>query len=179
MADAWQVDVDFNPDFNANAAGAWFPGVSTFDYAIRILYPPVYPSDPGTVFADTILSSIIVQGATANSTVEKKVWAGTLNALDPVNGAPNCPNAGVPLVDLINPPSPNPNTPIWDLGTIGQRVICVRDIATVPPNDLGSNIDAYQNTFRQTPGPLPILGAGAAFGFSRKLRSRIKASHTA
>ena len=26
------------------------------------------------------------------------------------------------------------------------------------------------------PGPLPILGAGAAFGFSRKLRSRIKAS---
>jgi hypothetical protein len=28
----------------------------------------------------------------------------------------------------------------------------------------------------QTPGPLPILGAGAAFGFSRKLRKRIKAS---
>ena len=28
-------------------------------------------------------------------------------------------------------------------------------------------------------GPLPILGAGAAFGFSRKLRSRIKAARTA
>jgi hypothetical protein len=27
-----------------------------------------------------------------------------------------------------------------------------------------------------TPGPLPLLGAGAAFGFSRKLRSRIKLS---
>ena len=33
-------------------------------------------------------------------------------------------------------------------------------------------------TLSQTvvPGPLPILGAGAAFGFSRKLRNRIKAS---
>lgn len=29
---------------------------------------------------------------------------------------------------------------------------------------------------RQTPGPLPILGAGAALGFSRKLRRRIRAS---
>jgi hypothetical protein len=27
-----------------------------------------------------------------------------------------------------------------------------------------------------TPGPLPLLGAGAAFGFSRKLRSRVKLS---
>jgi hypothetical protein len=27
-----------------------------------------------------------------------------------------------------------------------------------------------------TPGPLPLLGAGAAFGFSRKLRHRIKAA---
>ena len=30
--------------------------------------------------------------------------------------------------------------------------------------------------FSPVPGPLPILGAGAAFGFSRKLRSRIKAA---
>lgn len=38
-------------------------------------------------------------------------------------------------------------------------------------------IDAFQNSFRQTqqsaPGPLPLLGAGAAFGFSRRLRRRI------
>lgn len=31
-----------------------------------------------------------------------------------------------------------------------------------------------QNDFTGVPGPLPILGAGAAFGFSRKLRRRIK-----
>lgn len=32
------------------------------------------------------------------------------------------------------------------------------------------------NFTSKVPGPLPILGAGAAFGFSRKLRNRIKAS---
>jgi hypothetical protein len=39
-------------------------------------------------------------------------------------------------------------------------------------------VQSIQNAFTQqpVPGPLPILGAGAAFGFSRKLRSRIKAS---
>ena len=38
-------------------------------------------------------------------------------------------------------------------------------------------IDAFENSFQQTahvPGPLPLLGAGAAFGFSRRIRSRIK-----
>jgi hypothetical protein len=47
-------------------------------------------------------------------------------------------------------------------------------------------VDTFTNRLAQitpqsnsVPGPLPILGAGAAFGFSRKLRSRIKASRTA
>ena len=40
----------------------------------------------------------------------------------------------------------------------------------------GGSISRVTNGFRQTPGPLPILGAGAAFGFSRKLRGRIKAA---
>jgi hypothetical protein len=43
----------------------------------------------------------------------------------------------------------------------------------------GGQLDNYTNTFETVPGPLPILGAGAAFGFSRKLRSRIKAGRTA
>ncbi len=37
-------------------------------------------------------------------------------------------------------------------------------------------IDSFQNSFKQTstvPGPVPILGAGVAFGFSRRLRRRI------
>ena len=39
-------------------------------------------------------------------------------------------------------------------------------------------MDNFLNIY-QTPGPLPLLGAGAAFGFSRKLRGRIKASSAA
>jgi hypothetical protein len=40
-------------------------------------------------------------------------------------------------------------------------------------------IDAMENSFQQNqhqtvPGPLPLLGAGAAFGFSRQLRKRIR-----
>jgi hypothetical protein len=36
------------------------------------------------------------------------------------------------------------------------------------------NIDALEAA-STVPGPLPIFGLGAAFGFSRRLRSRIKA----
>ena len=49
-------------------------------------------------------------------------------------------------------------------------------------NLTGGKIDTITDTLTQkigepistVPGPLPILGAGAAFGFSRKLRNRIK-----
>ena len=62
-------------------------------------------------------------------------------------------------------------------GFAPQSEIYIRDTFNNPV--LGqSSIDNAQNTVR-TPGPLPILGAGAAFGFSRKLRSRIKASRAA
>ncbi len=43
----------------------------------------------------------------------------------------------------------------------------------------GQGVDNFSNDFAQVPGPLPLLGVGAAFGFSRKLRKRIKGSGTA
>lgn len=42
---------------------------------------------------------------------------------------------------------------------------------------VGGSVDAIQNVYSQVPGPLPLLGAGAAFGFSRRLRRRIKQRH--
>jgi len=45
-------------------------------------------------------------------------------------------------------------------------------------NFAAPGLDNIQD-YHQTPGPLPILGAGAAFGFSRKLRGRIKAARSA
>jgi hypothetical protein len=49
------------------------------------------------------------------------------------------------------------------------------------------SINSLQNSFTQTegkqppevPGPLPLLGAGAAFGFSRRLRTRVLAARGA
>jgi hypothetical protein len=60
---------------------------------------------------------------------------------------------------------------------VGIKPTLVKVTNTYTPNS--GAIDNVENTFRNVPGPLPILGAGAAFGFSRKLRSRIKASRTA
>lgn len=70
---------------------------------------------------------------------------------------PNC--QGIPFAPVIgyNPPtSPLVVVNSFDAGSPGMI--------------------QYNNQLRQTPGPLAILGAGTAFGFSRKLRSRIKAS---
>lgn len=39
-----------------------------------------------------------------------------------------------------------------------------------------SSFSVNRFDFTSVPGPLPVLGAGAAFGFSRKLRARLKAS---
>jgi hypothetical protein len=43
--------------------------------------------------------------------------------------------------------------------------------------DVTTQFTSFDNSLTQkVPGPLPILGAGAVFGFSRKLRNRIKTS---
>ena len=51
-------------------------------------------------------------------------------------------------------------------------------LAGTPPLVLVNNASAqFQDVeVQQTPAPLPLLGAGAAFGFSRNLRKRIKGS---
>ena len=66
----------------------------------------------------------------------------------------------------------------------GLKTISVRDEYLVT---MGS-INSFQNSFIQkqgpidpptVPGPLPLLGAGAAFGFSRRLRTRVLAARGA
>jgi hypothetical protein len=61
---------------------------------------------------------------------------------------------------------------------ISGTFINVTDSWDLDPNT--GTIMAISNTYTQlqqeVPGPLPILGIGAAFGFSRKLRKRIKGS---
>ena len=72
---------------------------------------------------------------------------------------------------LSNPTPANPDTK-----NIGSQEIFVRDSWSIPSGSTAI-IDDIQNNYTQVdhvPGPLPLLGAGAAFGFSRRIRSRIK-----
>jgi hypothetical protein len=64
-------------------------------------------------------------------------------------------------------------------GTPDDEVVNGGPTTIIVNNNFDGNgsLDAMQNSFQQTdkvPGPLPLLGAGAAFGFSRRIRSRIK-----
>jgi hypothetical protein len=66
-------------------------------------------------------------------------------------------------------------TPYVALSDMTLTTVYVKDTWTV---DGGTQLNSISNNFKSAPvpGPLPILGAGMAFGYSRKLRARIKAS---
>jgi hypothetical protein len=113
----------------------------------------IKPGSPNQWFGDATLGSIIGPGTGA---VTKDIYT-------VVNGAQGA------LIGSIT----NQGTFTFTPNTYTELYI----VDTATPGT--STIDSYQNVYRQTPGPLPILGAGAAFGFSRKLRSRIKGVHAA
>ena len=62
---------------------------------------------------------------------------------------------------------------VGPISLVGGTSLTVRDTWTVAQGDVLTNV---KDTFTQVPGPLPLLGAGAAFAWSRKLRSRVKLS---
>jgi hypothetical protein len=79
---------------------------------------------------------------------------------------------------LINPSTPDGIS----VANLGLTTLYVWDKWNVKPGANGS-INSLQNSFGQTvppvPGPLPLVGIGAAFGFSRRIRSRIKGARLA
>jgi hypothetical protein len=60
---------------------------------------------------------------------------------------------------------------VGPISLAGGTSLTVRDSWNVAESDVLTNV---KDTFTQVPGPLPLLGAGAAFGWSRKLRNRVK-----
>ena len=85
-------------------------------------------------------------------------------------------------------PSPNPNGAINAFSTAGSPSTftagTITSAFTNTFNVSSQGFTSFDNSLTQkaptppssVPGPLPILGAGAAFGFSRRIRSRIKAA---
>lgn len=59
----------------------------------------------------------------------------------------------------------------------GMQTLYIEDEYSVSP---GESLTGFTNVYQQSqvPAPLPALGAGAAFGYSRRLRRRIQQSHT-
>ena len=101
-------------------------------------------------FATAQLDSIVNGSTPLTTTVTKQIF-GFANLVS-TNGSnvTNVPVSGKMLV-VEN---------LWDVGS-------------------GDVLDSFKDVYTQrqsVPGPLPLLGAGIAFGFSRKLRGRIKAS---
>jgi hypothetical protein len=85
-------------------------------------------------------------------------------------------------VQVIADTLTNPVTPDGiSLARLNLQTLYVQDEWNVQPDANGS-INSLQNSFGQTthvPGPLPLVGIGAAFGLSRRIRSRIKGARLA
>jgi hypothetical protein len=176
--DEWHVDVDFNPDFAVGEIPPPpAPHTSIFEYVVIIDKGqggvPHLPYNPW--FEDAQLGAIfgpdIVPGG-PKSFVTKEIYEAICTSSTPGGIFDSCTKGS--LIDILTVTAGGPGTDTTGfLPSIYDKFYIV-DTAQANNN----TIDAYQNVYRQVPGPLPILGAGAAFGFSRKLRSRIKAIRT-
>jgi hypothetical protein len=134
-------------DFSTDRSVSLNP-TGNLDYKIKI-------TDPKYAFETASLSTLLTTAG--DYTVTKKFYTDATFTSEITAWA------------LSNPAPANP-----DATSIGGQEIFVRDSWSIP---IGSSakIDAIQNNYTQhVPGPLPLLGAGAAFGFSRRIRSRIK-----
>jgi hypothetical protein len=125
------------------------PSTGSYSYDLAIIEP--YKS-AGWMFKDVELD---VDHAGSGQEVTKTIVGGGNPVLVSMDGDPVGP---VPLFGTSISV-----TDSWDL------------------NPATGTIMAISNTYAQTevPGPLPLLGAGAAFGFSRRIRNRIKGARLA
>ena len=124
------------------------PQTGFFDYTVQI-------TQPGWVFDTVQLDSTVAVNPTS---------PGVTSAIKEISGGP--------ILNSIN------GAQVGPIPLVGGTSLAVRDTWSVAQGDVLTNV---KDTFTQTsevPGPLPLLGAGAAFAWSRKLRSRVKLEGT-
>ena len=151
--DQWHVNVDFTPT-NLMAGD----GQSNFDYILKIT-----DQTPQPWFYDVFLGSVTSPTAPPGGLVSKQLFYVDHNG----STDPSVWTKGALITAIMS------NTGTAVLDPLHLKEIWVSDTAIANTNGA---VDNYQNSYRQNvPGPLPLLGAGAAFGFTRKLRRRVKA----
>jgi hypothetical protein len=128
-------------------AGNFGPGAYNIDYDVRVW--------TGNNF---------ISGYTAGADVSaaNSVWSKSLTATSPASPTTQTSNLLTNPSNLVSivPPS---------------KTVKFSSLFSVTTGALNSATDTIYQTVI-VPGPLPILGAGVAFAYSRKLRSRIKAA---
>jgi len=153
-----------NPQHTLNLAtstGMWGIGTYTLTYKVKVKAPS---ANLFSAYRNQVGSAILG----TNTGTYQTAFSGLMPVIAPVPA---------PVTSNINSgPSSTATFPLTDLvteATFTNTLIVTEGGATVLDNTL------VQNGFSsdtEVPGPLPLLGAGAAFGFSRRIRSRIKAS---
>jgi hypothetical protein len=151
----------FDTDFETTGAGGLF-GPTTLVYSYQLT-----TTTPGHWFDFALVDSDLDLLGAGGNIVRKDIFATSDFTQPPIfsESSNDGSNSGLQ-------PIPGQYSTIY-----------VRDTITLVGGAGGTgpvaDLDNVTNTFTQVPGPLPILGAGAAFGFSRKLRGRIKAARLA
>ena len=147
---------DVVTDFNDGMTGTDMPGIpggftGYFYYTITSIDMP---------YVTTIFD---LNADVASVTASKTLWYA-----DP--GNPLAPS--IPAALTLSWTGSTETAPIAP-GTTTLWVLDTYNLMTTAPA-----LDSVKNRFI-TPGPLPICAAGVAFGFSRKLRGRVKAARSA
>jgi len=173
-------------------------GAGNIDFLSNLLLPPPGPENDTwnvkvnftpTAFGPSPNTGVFEYKFEIDQNISKSAFFKQV-ALDTSHGGSN-PTASKfvygNVVDFTN--STNPIVTLTSLNGIGSdfnfpfntfRTLWVRDTFTPGANgDLTTLNNEYTQgdaSLTRAPGPLPVMGAGLALGFSRKLRSRIKAS---
>jgi|688.fasta_scaffold01612_37 hypothetical protein len=155
---AGQVEFQFDPGILL--PGSTYPGIHTVDvdFTPDLLGPIVnatfdYKIDITSGYFFDVVGLAWNDLSTAGVTVQKEVFSDAFTTS---------------VLKLTT------DDELGDISSLGLKSIWVRDTYNVPAQ---SALDDFSNSYSQVPGPLPLLGAGAAFGFSRRLRRRIKQRH--
>ncbi|MEA5414876.1 hypothetical protein [Synechococcus sp. BA-132 BA5] len=146
-----------NHTLNVSSAGVAF-GPGSYGYTYRIA---IAPEELATRFFESIRTGATTSGQGTN-TYTKTLSSVPFTIPSPVTATQSAVNSAI--------------------GVYTPLTIQLADFTSTLVVDAGQ-VDQFTDSLTQNarpgesvPGPLPVLGAAAAFGFSRKLRIRIKQS---
>jgi hypothetical protein len=131
-------------------------GTYTYGFTVALFNPPA-----GQAFKSFITD------ASGSDTGSGFTYNKTLASNAPDTGSSMSSNAATGNMSDFTTPYPSGQiAPVTFSATI--------NVLTGTLTGTTDSVNQQLNGTSEVPGPLPLLGAGAAFGFSRRLRSRIK-----